>query len=106
MNFDFSEEQKLLQSTAKEFLEENSSLVHVREIFEADAGYSKELWKSVAELGWLGVAIPEEYGGAGFGYLESAKSVPIWPPSPSVRPSTSPPKRSSAPVMTPRRRST
>jgi len=72
MNFDFSEEQKLLQSTAKEFLEENSSLVHVREIFEADAGYSKELWKSVAELGWLGVAIPEEYGGAGFGYLESA----------------------------------
>ncbi|MDP6978094.1 MAG: acyl-CoA dehydrogenase family protein [Myxococcota bacterium] len=72
MNFDFSEEQKLLQQTAKEFLEENSSLVHVREIFEADAGYSKALWKGAAELGWLGVSIPEEYGGAGFGYLEAA----------------------------------
>ncbi len=72
MNFDFSEEQKLLQNTAKDFLAEHSSLAHVREIFEADGGYSKPLWKSVAELGWLGVAIPEEYGGAGYGYLELA----------------------------------
>ena len=72
MNFDFSEEQKLLQHTAKEFLEENSSLAQVREIFEANAGYSKELWKGVAELGWTGVSIPEAYGGAGYGYLELA----------------------------------
>ncbi len=72
MNFDFSEEQKLLQHTAREYLAEQSSLAHVREIFEADAGYSKELWKGVAELGWLGVSIPEEYGGAGYGYLELA----------------------------------
>ena len=72
MNFDFSEEQKLLQHTAREYLTENSSLAHVREIFEADAGYSKQLWKGVAELGWLGVAIPEEYGGAGYSYLELA----------------------------------
>ncbi|MFT5441317.1 MAG: acyl-CoA dehydrogenase [Myxococcota bacterium] len=72
MNFDFSEEQKLLQHTAREYLAENSSLAQVREIFEADAGYSKELWKGVAELGWLGVSIPEEYGGAGYGYLELA----------------------------------
>jgi len=72
MNFDFSEEQKLLQHTAKEFLDENSSLAHVREIFEANAGYSKELWKGIAELGWTGVSIPEEYGGAGYGYLELA----------------------------------
>ena len=72
MNFDFPEEQKLLQHTAKEFLDENSSLAHVREILEADSGYSQGLWKGVAELGWLGVSIPEEYGGAGFGYLESA----------------------------------
>lgn len=72
MNFDFSEEQKLLQHTAREFLTEHSSLAHVREILEADGGYSKSLWKGIAELGWLGVAIPEEYGGAGFGYLELA----------------------------------
>jgi acyl-CoA dehydrogenase len=72
MNFDFSEEHKLLQSTARDFLGEHSSLVHVREILEADVGYSRELWKGAAELGWLGVSIPEEYGGAGFGYLELA----------------------------------
>lgn len=72
MNFDFSEEQKLLQHTAREYLSEHSSLAHVREIFESDAGYSKELWKGIAELGWLGVSIAEEYGGAGYGYLELA----------------------------------
>jgi len=72
MNFDFSEEQKLLQSTARDYLTANSSLAHVREIFEADAAYSQTLWKGVAELGWLGVAIPEQYGGAGYGYLELA----------------------------------
>ena len=72
MNFDFSEEQKLLQNTAKDYLTEHSSLTHVREILEANAGYSEQLWKGVAELGWLGVAIPEEFGGAGYGYLELA----------------------------------
>jgi len=72
MNFDFSEEQKLLQHTAREFLTENSSLALVREILESDGGYSQGLWKGVAELGWLGVSIPEEYGGAGYGYLELA----------------------------------
>lgn len=72
MNFDFSEEQKLLQQTAKDYLAEHSSLAHVREVFEAKAGYSEPLWKGVAELGWTGVAIPEEYGGAGYGYLELA----------------------------------
>ncbi len=72
MNFDFSEEQKLLQHSAREYLSKHSSLAHVREVFEADAGYSRDLWKGVAELGWLGVAIPEEYGGAGYGYLELA----------------------------------
>lgn len=72
MNFDFSEEQKLLQNTAKDYLKKHSSLTHVREILESNAGYSEQLWKGVAELGWLGVAIPEEYGGAGYGYLELA----------------------------------
>lgn len=72
MHFDFSEEQKLLQHSARDYLGEHSSLAHVREVFEADAGYSRDLWKGIAELGWLGVAIPEAYGGAGYGYLELA----------------------------------
>jgi len=72
MNFDFSDDQKLLQQTARDFLEEHSPLSVCREILESDAPYSRDLWKGAAELGWLGVAIPEAYGGAGFGYLEAA----------------------------------
>jgi hypothetical protein len=72
MNFDFSDDQKLLQQTAKDFLEEHAPLSVCREVLESDAPYAQSLWKGAAELGWLGTAIPESYGGAGFGYLELA----------------------------------
>jgi len=72
MNFDFSDDQKLLQHTAKDFLDEHAPLSVCREVLESDAPYSQSLWKGAAELGWLGTAVPEEYGGAGFGYLELA----------------------------------
>ncbi len=72
MNFDFSDEQKLLQRTARDFLEEQGALSICREVLEGDQPYARDLWKSAAELGWLGVVIPEQYGGAGFGYLELA----------------------------------
>ncbi|MCP5040027.1 MAG: acyl-CoA/acyl-ACP dehydrogenase [bacterium] len=72
MNFDFSDDQKLLQQTARDFLEQQESLVLCREVLESDQLYARDLWKSAGELGWLGAVIPEEYGGAGFGYLELA----------------------------------
>jgi len=72
MNFDFSEDQKLLQHTAKEFLTEHSPLSVCRSVLESDEPYSQSLWKGAAQLGWLGTAIPESYGGAGFGHLELA----------------------------------
>ena len=72
MNFDFSDDQKLLRKTARDFLTEHAPLSLCRAVLESDASYSDTLWKSVAELGWLGTAIPEEYGGAGFGRLELA----------------------------------
>ncbi len=72
MNFDFSEDQKLLQKTARDYLEEHAPLTACREVLESQKSYSAELWKGAAELGWLGAVIPEEYGGAGFGYLELA----------------------------------
>ena len=70
MNFDFSDEQKLLKKTVQDFLSERSPLSANRNVLEGDSIYDAELWKSAAEMGWLGAAIPEEYGGAGFGYLE------------------------------------
>jgi alkylation response protein AidB-like acyl-CoA dehydrogenase len=73
MNFDFSEEQKLLQQTARDYLAEHSPLSVCRHVLETDGmSYSETLWAGAAELGWLGTAIPEEYGGAGFGHLELA----------------------------------
>src|SRR5579862_463065 len=72
MNFDFSDDQKLLRKTARAYLTEHAPLTLCRAVFESDASYSETLWKGVAELGWLGTTIPEEYGGAGFGRLELA----------------------------------
>lgn len=53
-------------------LEGQSSLKRVRDIFEGDQAYDKPLWASMGELGWLGAAIPEQYGGSGMGQLELA----------------------------------
>ena len=52
MNFDFSEDQKLLRKTAREFLSEHAPLSLCRAVLESDASYSDTLWKATAELGW------------------------------------------------------
>jgi alkylation response protein AidB-like acyl-CoA dehydrogenase len=70
MNFDFSDEQKQLRDEARKFLSQRSSPKAVRAVLDGGAPYDCELWKGLAELGFLGVAIPEEYGGAGAGHLE------------------------------------
>ena len=72
MNFDFSDDQKLLQQTARDFLAEHSPLSVCREILEGEKPYADNLWNQAAEMGWQGAVIPEEYGGAGFGHLELA----------------------------------
>jgi alkylation response protein AidB-like acyl-CoA dehydrogenase len=72
MNFDFSEEQRLLQKTARDFLTERCPLEAARGVLESGGTHDASLWKGVAEMGWLGAAVPEEYGGAGFGRLELA----------------------------------
>ena len=72
MNFDFTDDQKMLKETAAGFLKEHSPLELCRAVLESDQPFSTELWKKTAELGWQGTSIPEEYGGAGFGRLELA----------------------------------
>jgi hypothetical protein len=70
MNFDFSDEQKQLRDEARKFLAEKSSPKAVRMVLDGNADYDRELWKGLAHMGFLGVAIPEEFGGAGAGHLE------------------------------------
>jgi len=70
MNFDFSDDQKQLRDQARKFLAEKCSPKAVRVVLDGKADYDRELWKGLAEMGFLGVAIPEEYGGAGAGHLE------------------------------------
>jgi hypothetical protein len=70
MNFDFSDDQKQLRDQARKYLAEKCSPKAVRVVLDGKAPYDKELWKGLAEMGFLGVAIPEEFGGAGAGHLE------------------------------------
>jgi len=70
MNFDFSDEQKQLRDEARKFLSEKCPPKAVRAVLDGNAPYDRELWQGLAEMGFLGVAIPESYGGAGAGHLE------------------------------------
>src|SRR5690349_12542696 len=70
MNFDFSDEQKLLREQARRFLAEKCPPRVVRSVLESDAGRDRALWTSIAQMGWLGTAIPESYGGLEMGALE------------------------------------
>ena len=70
MNFDFSDEQKQLRDEARKFLAEKCLPKAVRAVLDGKAPYDRELWKGLAGMGFLGVAIPEAYGGAGAGHLE------------------------------------
>ena len=70
MNFGFTEEQELLRREVRKFLDEQCPLEEVRRIAETPNGYSSELWKQLAELGWLGLVIPERYGGSDLGWEE------------------------------------
>src|SRR6478735_2330137 len=70
MNFDFSDEQKQMRDEARKFLAEKCPPKAVRNVLDGKATYDKELWKGLAEMGFLGVAIPEKFGGAGAGHLE------------------------------------
>lgn len=70
MNFDFSEDQQFIRDQAANFLREQCGPEVVRSVLDTDEPYHKALWNSVVELGWTAMAIPEEFGGLGLGYLE------------------------------------
>ncbi|MDX2159639.1 MAG: acyl-CoA dehydrogenase family protein [Hyphomicrobiaceae bacterium] len=69
MNFDFSDDLKLLKDEARKFLEDKASPAAVRKVLEGPAPYDEALWREMAAMGWTGASIPEELGGAGLGHL-------------------------------------
>lgn len=72
MDFGFTEEQELLRAEVRKWLDQNCSMDEVRKITEVEGGegFSRSHWKAIAELGWLGLTIPEEHGGAGLGWVD------------------------------------
>ena len=72
MDFNFTEEQEMLRTSARDFLEEECTEKLIRDVEAGGQGYSPELWKKVAELGWLGLVFPEQYDGAGMNVIDLA----------------------------------
>ena len=65
MNLTLSEEQSILLKSAREFMVEKFPREVIDEIDAGESGYSPEIWKEMADMGWMGLAFPEEYDGAG-----------------------------------------
>ena len=72
MDFSFSSDQQLLKNSARAFLDEHVKPAQVRVLWDDPRGESEALWKEMAQLGWLGLALPEDAGGSALGLVETA----------------------------------
>jgi alkylation response protein AidB-like acyl-CoA dehydrogenase len=70
MELDLNQEQKILSKSARDFLRKECPMTLVRALRDDEKGYSPELWDKMAEMGWIGVEIPEEYGGTGGDFVD------------------------------------
>jgi len=71
MDFALSGDQQLLRNSARAFLDEHCTPARVRSLAEDPRGESEATWKEIAQLGWLGLAFPEAYGGSELGMVET-----------------------------------
>jgi alkylation response protein AidB-like acyl-CoA dehydrogenase len=72
MYFDLSDEQQAIKQTAHDFLASRFKSERLREIAASEDGFDESGWKEMAELGWAGLALPEEWGGQGLGIVDLA----------------------------------
>jgi alkylation response protein AidB-like acyl-CoA dehydrogenase len=72
MYFDLTDEQQAIKSTAKEFLASRYKSERIRELAESEHGFEEADWREMVELGWPGLALPEEWGGQGLGIVDLA----------------------------------
>jgi alkylation response protein AidB-like acyl-CoA dehydrogenase len=72
MKLTLTEEQEMIKKTARDFLADKCPKKFITQMEESETGYSKELWQEIAELGWMGLAFPEKYGGGDMSFLDLA----------------------------------
>src|SRR5262250_2330369 len=72
MDYSFTSDQQLLKNSARAFLDEHCKPAAVRLLWDDPRGESDTMWKEMAQLGWLGLSLPEAYGGSALGMVESA----------------------------------
>ena len=70
MNFGFTEEQELLRDQARRFMQNQLPMTKVREIMKTESGFDADTWRQMAELGWLGLLIPEDLGGVDLNWVD------------------------------------
>lgn len=70
MELGLNQEQEILRDTARNFMKRESPVESLRRLRDQNLPYDQEIWKRLAEMGWLGVTIPEEYGGASGSFLD------------------------------------
>jgi alkylation response protein AidB-like acyl-CoA dehydrogenase len=68
----FTEEHGEIRRYVRSWLDDRAPLTEVRRIMETESGFDPALWSELGELGWLGMAVAEEYGGSGLGFMEVA----------------------------------
>jgi len=72
MDYELNEEQRILQKAAADFLKKECPKELVRSLDDSDEGYSPQLWRKMAELGWMGLMLPEKYAGSEWSFLDMA----------------------------------
>lgn len=72
MDFAFSDEQNMLREQARSFLADKYGTDNVAKLTTSDEGWDPSSWSAIAELGWTGLSIPEDHGGAGMGFIDEA----------------------------------
>jgi alkylation response protein AidB-like acyl-CoA dehydrogenase len=70
MDFGFSEEQEQLRSAVRDYFARELPITFARAMLDHDIGFTADAWRSLSDLGWLGLAVPEDLGGSGLGLLD------------------------------------
>jgi alkylation response protein AidB-like acyl-CoA dehydrogenase len=70
MDFGFNEDQEMLRSSARDFLAKECPMTYVRQMMDDERGFRDGIWKQMADLGWMGLVVPEAHGGAGLTYVD------------------------------------